>query len=274
MKKNRFLILAVALVTVLSVVMAVLLMKPELYTADPSNDTDSSAEQSSQRQTETSDSDEEVPAESIQEEWGSGSIYDGSSPIIRNMGEKLSVTALPPREQGEKPPMSTEVFAMWEGEMCFTVSSAVIYDTIEETGLNYDDFIDDFSAYDETFKPMVVKMTVEDVHAKSLTDPPEFFSDGYVLSSKEEFSPEKFRSQNEGEWRVASGMPLAYADPHSDGPYDYFHYKIGEGETVEMTLCYYVKMDDVPLDELYLEIQTSSLDHRFGIRLDQLEEAE
>ncbi len=52
MKKNRFLILAVALVTVLSVVMAVLLMKPELYTADPSNDTDSSAEQSSQRQTE------------------------------------------------------------------------------------------------------------------------------------------------------------------------------------------------------------------------------
>ena len=126
MKKNRFLILAVALVTVLSVVMAVLLMKPELYTADPSNDTDSSAEQSSQRQTETSDSDEEVPAESIQEEWGSGSIYDGSSPIIRNMGEKLSVTALPPREQGEKPPMSTEVFAMWEGEMCFTVSSAVI----------------------------------------------------------------------------------------------------------------------------------------------------
>lgn len=41
-----------------------------------------------------------------------------------------------------------------------------------------------------------------------------------------------------------------------------------------MTLCYYVKMDDVPLDELYLEIQTSSLDHRFGIRLDQLEEAE
>ncbi len=73
---------------------------------------------------------------------------------------------------------------MWEGEMCFTVSSAVIYDTIEETGLNYDDFIDDFSAYDETFKPMVVKLTVENVHAKSLTDPPEFFSDGYVLSSK------------------------------------------------------------------------------------------
>ena len=72
--------------------------------------------------------------------------------------------------------------------MCFTVSSAVIYDTIEETGLNYDDFIDDFSAYDETFKPMVVKLTVENVHAKSLTDPPEFFSDGYVLSSKEELS--------------------------------------------------------------------------------------
>ena len=88
--------------------------------------------------------------------------------------------------------------------------------------------------------------------------------------------PQKKNSvrKNEGEWRVASGMPLAYADPHSDGPYDYFHYKIGEGETVEMTLCYYVKMDDVPLDELYLEIQTSSLDHRFGIRLDQLEEAE
>ena len=71
MKKNRFLILAVALVTVLSVVMAVLLMKPELYTADPSNDTDSSAEQSSQRQTELLIQMKKF-LESIQEEWGSG----------------------------------------------------------------------------------------------------------------------------------------------------------------------------------------------------------
>ena len=37
-----------------------------------------------------------------------------------------------------------------------------------------------------------------------------------------------------------------------------------------MTLCYYVKIDDIPLDELYLEITTQSSDHRFGIELDKL----
>lgn len=51
-------------------------------------------------------------------------------------------------------------------------------------------------------------------------------------------------------------MPLAYANPHSDGMYNYFHYTIDEGETIQMTLCYYVKIDDIPLDELYLEITT------------------
>ena len=32
----------------------------------------------------------------------------------------------------------------------------------------------------------------------------------------------------------------------------------------------YVKIDDIPLDELYLEITTQSSDHRFGIELDKL----
>ena len=117
---------------------------------------------------------------------------------------------------------------------------------------------------------MVVQLTIENVNARLISDPPELFSDQYVLSSKEEFSKEKFRSQNGGEWRVASGMPLAYANPHSDGMYNYFHYTIDEGETIQMTLCYYVKIDDIPLDELYLEITTQSSDHRFGIELDKL----
>lgn len=112
-------------------------------------------------------------------------------------------------------------------------------------------FVVDFSTYDSSFKPMVVQLTIENVNARLISDPPELFSDQYVLSSKEEFSKEKFRSQNGGEWRVASGMPLAYANPHSDGMYNYFHYTIDEGETIQMTLCYYVKIDDIPLDELY-----------------------
>ena len=101
-------------------------------------------------------------------------------------------------------------------------------------------------------------------HWKSLWIP--FFQvSNFILQSTE-----KFRSQNGGEWRVASGMPLAYANPHSDGMYNYFHYTIDEGETIQMTLCYYVKIDDIPLDELYLEITTQSSDHRFGIELDKL----
>ena len=60
------------------------------------------------------------------------------------------------------------------------------------------------------------------------------------------------------------------ADNYSDGMYNYFHYTIDEGETIQMTLCYYVKIDDIPLDELYLEITTQSSDHRFGIELDKL----
>ena len=63
----------------------------------------------------------------------------------------------------------------------------------EKTVLNYDEFVVDFSTYDSSFKPMVVQLTIENVNARLISDPPELFSDQYVLSSKEEFSKEKFR---------------------------------------------------------------------------------
>lgn len=262
--KNKFLIFMATITFFLTVAVVGILLKPELYESKTTviKENDSMQSEGDEKNIES-----EV---SNQEEWGSGDVYDGSSPIIRKMGEKLSVIGIPHRKQGDKPPMSTEVFAYWEGEMVFTVDSAVIYDSIEKTGLNYDEFVVDFSTYDSSFKPMVVQLTIENVNARLISDPPELFSDQYVLSSKEEFSKEKFRSQNGGEWRVASGMPLAYANPHSDGMYNYFHYTIDEGETIQMTLCYYVKIDDIPLDELYLEITTQSSDHRFGIELDKL----
>lgn len=37
---------------------------------------------------------------------------------------------------------------------------------------------------------MVVQLTIENVNARLISDPPELFSDQYVLSSKEEFSKE------------------------------------------------------------------------------------
>lgn len=266
--KNKFLIFMTTITCFLTVAVVGILLKPELYESKAAEIKENDSKQS-MRETETDEKNIESEV-SDQEEWGSGNVYDGSSPIIRKMGEKLSVIGIPHRKQGDKPPMSTEVFAYWEGEMVFTVDSAVIYDSIEKTGLNYDEFVADFSTYDSSFRPMVVQLTIENVNARLISDPPELFSDQYVLSSKEEFSKEKFRSQNGGEWRVASGMPLAYANPHSDGMYNYFHYTIDEGETIQMTLCYYVKIDDIPLDELYLEITTQSSDHRFGIELDKL----
>lgn len=216
--KNKFLIFMATITFFLTVAVVGILLKPELY---ESKTTVIKENDSMQSEVDEKNIESEV---SNQEEWGSGDVYDGSSPIIRKMGEKLSVIGIPHRKQGDKPPMSTEVFAYWEGEMVFTVDSAVIYDSIEKTGLNYDEFVVDFSTYDSSFKPMVVQLTIENVNARLISDPPELFSDQYVLSSKEEFSKEKFRSQNGGEWRVASGMPLAYANPHSDGMYNYFHY--------------------------------------------------
>lgn len=202
--KNKFLIFMATITFFLTVAVVGILLKPELY---ESKTTVIKENDSMQSEVDEKNIESEV---SNQEEWGSGDVYDGSSPIIRKMGEKLSVIGIPHRKQGDKPPMSTEVFAYWEGEMVFTVDSAVIYDSIEKTGLNYDEFVVDFSTYDSSFKPMVVQLTIENVNARLISDPPELFSDQYVLSSKEEFSKEKFRSQNGGEWRVASGMPLAY----------------------------------------------------------------
>lgn len=188
--KNKFLIFMATITFFLTVAVVGILLKPELY---ESKTTVIKENDSMQSEVDEKNIESEV---SNQEEWGSGDVYDGSSPIIRKMGEKLSVIGIPHRKQGDKPPMSTEVFAYWEGEMVFTVDSAVIYDSIEKTGLNYDEFVVDFSTYDSSFKPMVVQLTIENVNARLISDPPELFSDQYVLSSKEEFSKEKFRSQN------------------------------------------------------------------------------
>lgn len=173
--KNKFLIFMATITFFLTVAVVGILLKPELY---ESKTTVIKENDSMQSEVDEKNIESEV---SNQEEWGSGDVYDGSSPIIRKMGEKLSVIGIPHRKQGDKPPMSTEVFAYWEGEMVFTVDSAVIYDSIEKTGLNYDEFVVDFSTYDSSFKPMVVQLTIENVNARLISDPPELFSDQYVL---------------------------------------------------------------------------------------------
>lgn len=132
--KNKFLIFMATITFFLTVAVVGILLKPELY---ESKTTVIKENDSMQSEVDEKNIESEV---SNQEEWGSGDVYDGSSPIIRKMGEKLSVIGIPHRKQGDKPPMSTEVFAYWEGEMVFTVDSAVIYDSIEKTGLNYDEF--------------------------------------------------------------------------------------------------------------------------------------
>lgn len=122
--KNKFLIFMATITFFLTVAVVGILLKPELY---ESKTTVIKENDSMQSEVDEKNIESEV---SNQEEWGSGDVYDGSSPIIRKMGEKLSVIGIPHRKQGDKPPMSTEVFAYWEGEMVFTVDSAVIYDSI------------------------------------------------------------------------------------------------------------------------------------------------
>lgn len=121
--KNKFLIFMATITFFLTVAVVGILLKPELY---ESKTTVIKENDSMQSEVDEKNIESEV---SNQEEWGSGDVYDGSSPIIRKMGEKLSVIGIPHRKQGDKPPMSTEVFAYWEGEMVFTVDSAVIYDS-------------------------------------------------------------------------------------------------------------------------------------------------
>lgn len=113
--KNKFLIFMATITFFLTVAVVGILLKPELY---ESKTTVIKENDSMQSEVDEKNIESEV---SNQEEWGSGDVYDGSSPIIRKMGEKLSVIGIPHRKQGDKPPMSTEVFAYWEGEMVFTV---------------------------------------------------------------------------------------------------------------------------------------------------------
>ena len=115
--KNKFLIFMATITFFLTVAVVGILLKPELY---ESKTTVIKENDSMQSEVDEKNIESEV---SNQEEWGSGDVYDGSSPIIRKMGEKLSVIGIPHRKQGDKPPMSTEVFAYWEGEMVFTVDA-------------------------------------------------------------------------------------------------------------------------------------------------------
>lgn len=123
--KNKFLIFMATITFFLTVAVVGILLKPELY---ESKTTVIKENDSMQSEVDEKNIESEV---SNQEEWGSGDVYDGSSPIIRKMGEKLSVIGIPHRKQGDKPPMSTEVFAYWEGEMVFTVDVSMFARSVE-----------------------------------------------------------------------------------------------------------------------------------------------
>ncbi len=274
MKKDCFLIVLVLLTIVLSGAVGLVLIKPEILQLKAIGQSKGAMIDESEDLTFAEKTESQLTS------WGRKDVYDGTEPIIRNMGETLYVTALKPREQWEKPPTRSEVFALWQGEMAFTVNSAVLYNTVEETGLNEDDFTAPIALYEEDgCKPLVIQMTIQNIDAKSnIEENPAFFSDGFLLSCKEEFNFENFLGGKSGisgsDWHVAQNSWLVYADPHSNGAYDYYSYYLEPGEFIKMTLCYYVKADAVPLNELYLAVQTNSNDHIFGIELNQLKEVE
>lgn len=86
--KNKFLIFMATITFFLTVAVVGILLKPELY---ESKTTVIKENNSMQSEVDEKNIESEV---SNQEEWGSGDVYDGSSPIIRKMGEKLSVIGI------------------------------------------------------------------------------------------------------------------------------------------------------------------------------------
>lgn len=203
--------------------------------------------------------------------YGSSDTFDGTEPILRKIGEELPVDLLQPREQGEKPPSNKEAFGYWTGKMTFTVNSATLYKDFESTGidadlatLNYDDYSSD------GYKPLVINMTINNVNATSNTGG-KFYSDIFMFSTKDEFYSENFEGdKNASDWSLHDNY-LAYVSNHSDGD-DYFLYDISQGKSVEMTLCYFFKADEMSLSELYLGLVTYSYCHSFGIELDKIED--
>ncbi len=212
----------------------------------------------------------ETSTESNDDSFGSGDAFDGTAPIIRKMGEELPVDLLAPREQGDKPPTNKEAFGYWTGKMTFKVNSAVLYNDFESTGIDSAETAYDYNDYvSDGYKPLVINMTVNNINATSNYGDT-FYSDIFKFSSKDEFYSEDFiGDKSSADWKVNSGY-LAYFSAHSDGD-DYFSFNINEGESMDVTLCYYVLPDEMPLDSLYLGLVTYSYCHSFGIDLNNLE---
>ncbi len=235
----------------------------ETSITDSSEETTSSAESSFVSETQANET-------SSDSTFGSGDTFDGTEPIIRKMGEELPVDLLALREQGDKPPTNREAFGYWTGKMTFKVNSATLYNDFASTGIDPNETSIDYDDYSsDGYKPFVINMTINNINA-SANNGDTFYSDIFWFSSKDEFISEDFSSdKTNADWKYHDAY-LAYFSAHSDGD-SYFMFNLNEGESMDVTLCYYVKSDILPLDNLYLGLVTYSYCHSFGIELNNIE---
>ncbi len=208
--------------------------------------------------------------------WGSVESYDGTEPMIRNMGELLDVSLTVRREQGEKPPLLTEPYGYWEGEIEATVNSAILYNDVDSTNLSEEDKteVKKYNNYiEDGYQPLVINLTLHNINAESGYDGIDnaIYSDSFSFSTEEEFSKDKFLgNQTNGTWYLTGLYCLASATPHSEGN-AYLFFSLKPDETTNLTLCYLVKADELPMDNLIFAIKTSNYTHAYGVRLDKIE---
>ncbi len=279
--KSKIIAILVLLVILFTAIIGMIFMKSNSSKKNSQSSNSEVTETSITENTDTTDqsspvsettSENEVSAteDTTDDSFGSGDTFNGTEPILRKMGEELPVDLLAPREQGDKPPTNKEAFGFWSGKMTFKVNSAVLYNDLESSGISSDQTTLDYNNYSQDgYKPLVINMTVSNINATPNYGST-FYSDIFMLSSKDEFVNEDFLGDHSSsDWKYNLAY-LAYFSAHSDGD-DYYSYNINQGESMDVTFCYYVQADKMPLDNLYLGLVTYSYCHSFGIALDKLE---
>lgn len=279
--KSKIIVILVFLVILLSAIIGMIFMKSnssDKNTQSSSSETSKTsitestdkADASSSVSETSSDSESTAAEETTEDNFGSGDSFNGTEPVLRKMGEELPVDLLAPREQGDKPPTNKEAFGYWSGKMTFKVNSAVLYNDLESSGISSDQTVIDYGEYSQDgYKPLVINMTISNINATANYGST-FYSDIFMLSSKDEFVNEDFLGDKTfNDWKY-NDKYLAYYSAHSDGD-DYYSFNINQGESMDVTFCYYVKTDTISTDNLYLGLVTYSYCHSFGIALDKLE---
>ena len=208
--------------------------------------------------------------------WGSTETYNGTEPMLRNMGETLSVSLKQYPEQGDKPPVITDPYGSWVGELQFTVNSATLYDSLDASGIDQNDlgtdYVEDYIS--QGYLPLVINLSVKNINATSNYNLYEdaYYADAFYFATEDEFSKENFLGdETEKTWSLKYSATLISLSPHLPDK-AYWFYQVKQNETTDITLCYLIDVNAISLNNIYLGFQQDNYVHAFGIKLDKIED--